>query len=113
MFVLGFLLGLIFTLAFSGTMGKEPKLSFARNVILVDNADSCDNKCIHIHHWMLAAFVLLYTLIITGMNSKATALVAGFAVSSAISEFLMFADSTELHVKCYPDCQVQRKSRQV
>lgn len=111
MFVLGFLFGLIFTLAFSGTMGKEPKLSFARNVILVDNADSCDNKCIHIHHWMLAAFVLMYTLVITGMNSRATALVAGFAVSSAISEFLMFADSTELHVQCYPNCQLQPKSR--
>ena len=105
-FLIGCGLGVAFTFAFSGTQGGEPTFSFARNLVIVGNTDKCENQCLHVHHWMVAAIVALYTMLVTGVQSKATALVAGFALASSIQEFIIFSDSMRIHEQCFPHCSV-------
>ena len=105
-FWIGAALGLVFTALFSGIQGGEPRFSFARNLVIVGNTDKCENKCLHVHHWMLAIALAAYTCLLTGANSGATAIVGGFAASSSIMEFLTFSDSMRIHEQCFPHCSV-------
>ena len=58
-FIIGFVISYI-----AGSKIKDKEGKYFPNMVIVINTDSCDNKCIHLHHWFyLLILLILYFLL--------------------------------------------------
>jgi len=108
--VYGLILGALASLlpGISGKQGEEPRLKILANMVLVRNTGECNNKCVHIHHWMWLGALLLFTSYISCKDSWITQFLLGVWASSAVSELLRYSDALQIRQKCFPGCDVSR-----
>ena len=87
--------------------GKEPP--FFRNMVLVINTESCNNKCVHVHHWvwmllLLILFIMFNYLIGYKWNKVYTYFIFLY-LGTFFGELVLFRNNIFLfQVPCFNNC---------
>ena len=109
-----FLVGFIGTYIF-GSKKKSHEGKFVPNLIIVENTDSCNNNCYHIHHWMWMLFIVVSFVIINTfiLNHKIHLIeytnLFAFYLGASISEYIKYGnDIFKIKQKCFSQCRVER-----
>lgn len=92
------------------SVDKEP--SFSKNIVLVLNTDTCNNKCIHIHHWV---WMLLLLIFVIGLNyilgykwNKIYNYLISFYLGTFFGELVIFRKNIFLfQVPCFNNCNLK------
>ena len=89
------MVGFIGTYVF-GSKQKDHEGNFFSNIIIVENTDACNNKCYHIHHWIIGILILI--MLIFFENSCIKSILQG-AASAAFIDGLLFEDRFYIYKK--------------
>jgi hypothetical protein len=84
-------------------------------MIIVENTDTCNNNCYHIHHWMWMLFIVVSFVIINTfiLNNKISVMdytnLFALYLGASISEYIKYGtDIFKIKQKCFSECQVKR-----
>jgi len=91
----------------------EPPLNI-KNIVLVNNSDLCDNKCLHIHHWAfllgLLVFIIIFNYVI-GYNkwNKYYNYCLILILGTGSAELLIFGPSIfTFNRPCFVNCNMKK-----
>jgi hypothetical protein len=88
---------------------KEPP--FFKNMVLVINTDTCNNQCIHVHHWewmllLLVLFILSNYLLGYKWNKIYNYLISLY-LGTFFGELILFKNNIFLfQVPCFNNCNI-------
>lgn len=104
-FLFGLCIGTIMDLVFTPSKkGKEGK--YVSNLVVVNNTNSCNNKCTHIHHWIWGGLIVLYTTLLISPNHSITQFISGLWFGSFIAEYIQYGNNIfNITQECFTDCE--------
>ena len=112
--VILFVVGFIGTYIF-GSKKKDHEGKFVPNMIIVENTDSCNNNCYHIHHWMWMLFIVVSVIIINLfiLNHKIDLMdytnLFALYLGASISEYIKYGNNIfNIKQKCFSHCRLER-----
>lgn len=104
--LLGVVLGIILDIVFTPTK-KNSEGKYVSNLVVVDNTDSCNNQCVHIHHWMWGGVFALYSFLLNPSHMFSN-VVIGIWIGSFIAELTQFGTNIfQVRQKCFTKCASQ------
>lgn len=100
-FVVGIILDLFFTPSKKNTEGK-----YISNLVIVNNTQSCNNKCSHIHHWIWGGLFVTYTAFLLSPSHNMSLILAGLWFGSFISEYIQYGNNIfQITQRCFTECE--------
>ena len=104
-FIIGFIVGIIIDLFFTPSK-KNTEGKYVSNLVIVNNTQSCNNKCTHIHHWMWGGLLIIYSAILLSPTHNISLFLFGLWLGSFISEYIQYGNNI-FHVtqKCFTKCK--------
>jgi len=109
-----FCISFILTILLLKKTGNNKEPSFFKNLVLVINTDTCNNKCIHVHHWvwmlLLLVFIIVFNYLIGYKWNKIYNYLISLYLGTFLGEFVLFRNNIFLfQVPCFNNCNIYDK----
>lgn len=109
-----FCVSFVLTILLLRKTGDDKEPSFFKNLVLVINTDTCNNKCIHVDHW---AWMLVLLILIISFNyllgykwNKTYNYFISLYLGTFFGELILFRNNIFLfQVPCFNNCNITSK----
>jgi len=104
-FIIGFIVGVILDL-FLTPSKKNTEGKYVSNLVIVNNTQSCNNKCTHIHHWMWGGLLVIYSAFLLSPTNNISLILFGLWLGSFISEYIQYGNNIfYVTQECFTECK--------
>lgn len=109
-----FCISFILTILLLNNTGNNKEPHFFKNMVLVINTDTCNNKCIHVYHWvwmlLLLVFIIVFNYLIGYKWNKIYNYLISLYLGTFLGEFVLFRNNIFLfQVPCFNNCNIYDK----
>ncbi len=107
------LISFIFSYIIFSNIPKNKEPGFIPNLDILLNSDVCNNKCLHIHHWIFLLFLLILLLVLNFFlgyqwNNNYYYLIVAY-IGVTLSEYLLYGNNIfNVFVKCSSKCHFKK-----
>ena len=106
-----FFISFVLTILLLNKTGNNKEPRFFRNMVLVINTETCNNKCIHVHHW---AWMLFLLVLFIGINyllgykwNKIYNCLIALYLGTFFAELILFGNKIFLFLTpCFNNCNL-------